>query len=107
MSSPRYDMTDLLALIVSEGAERLSLHAGHPPVVHLRGESHTIEGPIITQENAETLLRSLANTRKVRELREHGTVDLIYSSRDSIQFRVQATICQDQFHLELQRLAVS
>ena len=58
MSSSEYEMTDLLTLILSKRAEGLSLHVGKPPVVHLHAEPHAIEGPVITPENAESLLRS-------------------------------------------------
>ena len=98
-------MTDLLTLIIEERAGGLSLHAGQPPVVHLDGEPHSVERPSITPENAQTLFQSLATTRQVRELREHGTAEFIYTFRDSTQFRVQARMQHDQVQLELQRLA--
>jgi len=105
MSNGGYDMTDLLTLITVERAEGLSLHAGQRPVVHLGGEPHPIEGPLITSENAETLLRSLATTRQLRDFREHGTAEFIYTFQDSTQFRVQARMQHEQVQLELQRLA--
>ncbi len=46
-------MTDLLALIIEERAEGLSFHAGQPPVVHLDGEPHSVEGPSITPESPD------------------------------------------------------
>ena len=105
MSTSQYDMTDLLTLVYSERARGLSLHTGQPPVFHLGGEAHTVEGPAITPENADALLRSLASTRQVREFREHGTAEFLYTFRGSTQFRVQATLQHDEVHLDLQRLA--
>ena len=104
MSSSGYDMTDLLTLITTDLAEGLTLHAGQPPVVHLGGEPHPIEGPPITPENAEALLRSLATTRQHREFRDHGTAEFMYTFQDSTQFRVQVRMHHDQVQLELQRL---
>jgi Tfp pilus assembly ATPase PilU len=100
-----YDITDLLTLVTTDRAEGLSLHTGEQPIVHLGGEPHPIKGPPITTENAETLLRSLATTRQVRELREHRAAEFIYTFGGSTQFRVQARIQHDQVQLELQRLA--
>jgi Tfp pilus assembly ATPase PilU len=48
----------------------------------------------------------LATTWWVREFREHGAAEFIYTFRDSTQFRVQARMQHDQLELELQRLAV-
>jgi Tfp pilus assembly pilus retraction ATPase PilT len=103
--SREYDMTDLLTLAISERADGLSLHAGQPPVVHVRGEAHAIEGPAITPDNADSLLRSLAGTRFMREFRERGTAAFVHSFKDSAQFRVQARLEHDEIHIDLQRLA--
>ena len=100
-----YDLNDLLTLVATEHAERLNLHSGELPVVHLGGEPHPIEGPKITADNAEALFRSLATTRQVRELRERGTSEFIYTFHRRMQFRVQAMMEEnDQVLLDLQRL---
>src|SRR5213075_254386 len=105
MSNSEYEMTDLLTLVLSERAEGLSLRAGEPPVVHLRADPHTIEGPAITPENAESLLRSLADTRQVRQLRAAGALEFVYTFRD-ISFRVQVRAEDEDVSLDLQRLKV-
>ena len=73
------------APILSERADGLSLRAGNPPVVHLHADPHTIEGPAITPENAESLLRSLADTRQVRQLRETGGLEFVAVLRRGLQ----------------------
>jgi Tfp pilus assembly ATPase PilU len=103
MSSAEYDMKDLLSLIESEHAEGLSLHPGQPPVVHLKGEPHTVEGPAITPENADGLFRALADTRRVREFRSHGSVDFVHAFQSS-QFKVLARAEHDAVYLDLRRL---
>ena len=105
MSSSEYEMTDLLTLILSKRAEGLSLHVGKPPVVHLHAEPHAIEGPVITPENAESLLRSLADTRQVRQLRAAGGLEFVYTFRD-VPFRVQVRAEDEDVCLDLQRLKV-
>jgi Tfp pilus assembly pilus retraction ATPase PilT len=105
MSSSEYDMTDLLTLILSERADGLSLHAGMPPVVHLHAEPHTVEGPAITPENAESLLRSLAGTRQVRQLRAAGGLEFVYTFRD-VPFRVQVRAEDENVCVDLQRVKV-
>jgi Tfp pilus assembly ATPase PilU len=103
--SGEYDMTDLLTLAVSERADGLSLHTGQPPIVHVRGEAHAIEGPVITSENADSLLQSLAGTRYMREFRVRGAAAFIHTFQDSAQFRVQARLEHDEIQIDLQRAA--
>ncbi len=83
-------MDDLLDLVSNERAEELRLHAGTPPVIVLRGEHHTIEGPEITAENAEQLLWSVAGTRQMREFRERGAAEFVYTFRGSSRFLICA-----------------
>jgi len=105
MSSSEYEITDLLTLVWSERADGLSLRAGNPPIVHLHADPHTIEGPAITPENAESLLRSLADTRQVRQLRETGGLEFVYTFRDT-PFRVQVRAENEDVCVDLQRLKV-
>ena len=58
----------------------------------LEGENHTVEGPEITAEMAEQMLRSIASTRQMRELWERGIVQFIYTFRRSSPFLVRATL---------------
>ena len=103
--SDGYDMTDLLTLAISEHAERLSLHTGQPPVIHVRGEANTVEGPAVTPDNADELLRSLAGTRYMREFRERGSVAFVHTFQDSAQFQVRARLEHDEIRIDLQRVA--
>jgi Tfp pilus assembly pilus retraction ATPase PilT len=99
-----YNMRDLLQLAVSERAEKLILHAGQRPVVWVRGEAGTIEGPAITPANADSLLRSLAGTRYMREFYERGLVAFICTPADSAQFQVQAKLMGDEIQIDLERV---
>ena len=95
-----YSMDDLL-LANSEGADKLRLCVGSPPVVLLGGEQHTIEGPPITPEDAERLLQSIANTRKWRKLRERGVVEFVYRFRHSTDFVVRARMENENVRIDI------
>src|ERR1044072_5365721 len=45
-----YSMSDLLQLVVAEGAADLHLRVGVPPVIRLHGVLHRVEGPPIKPE---------------------------------------------------------
>jgi Tfp pilus assembly ATPase PilU len=87
-----YSMDDLFHLVNSDGADELRLQVGAPPVLVLRREPNTIEGPPISAENAENLLQSITNTRQRRELRTHGVVQFIYRFRGRTDFVIYARI---------------
>jgi Tfp pilus assembly ATPase PilU len=85
-----YSMDDLLHLLHSDGADKLRLHVGQPPVIVLDGEPQLLEGPALTTEDKEHLLQSITNTRHRRELREHGVVEFVYRFRGRASFVVCA-----------------
>jgi len=103
MPSSQYDMNDLLTLLESEHADALSLHPGEPPVVHVKGEPHPVEGPPISPENADSLFRALADTRRIREFRSGRSIEFVYKFHGS-QFRVQGRAEHDSVSIRLGRL---
>jgi len=102
--SDGYDMTDLLTLAVSENADGLSLRSGRPPVIQVRGEAHSVEGPAIMPENAYLLLRDLAGSRNMREFRERGAAAFMHNFKDWAQFQVQATLEHNEIQIDVQRV---
>ncbi|MBL9171430.1 MAG: hypothetical protein JNN07_27100 [Verrucomicrobiales bacterium] len=103
MSTFEYEMTDLLSLALSERAAVLCLHAGKPPVLTLHAEPHTVEGPVITAQNAESLLRGVADSRQIRQLRAAGRIEFVHTFRDTA-FRVRVCAELEGIHIDLRRL---
>ncbi len=99
-----YDMTDLLTLVVTERAAGLSVTPGQPPAVHLRGEVHRIEGPAVSAEHSSSLLRSIVDTRQMRELHEHSRAEFLFTFRES-RFRVTASREHDEVHFHIHATA--
>jgi len=100
----RYDMKDLLRLAISERAERLSLYVGQPPVVQVRGEERSIEGPAVTLKNALSLLRQMADTRRMREIQKQGIVGFVYTVPRKAKFRIQARLVREEMQIEVHRV---
>lgn len=92
---------DLLYVLHSDGADELRLHVGTPPAIVLEGESHPLEGPAITSEDAEQLLQSIANTRQRRDLREHGVVKFIDKFRCRTNFVVCARLEEENIGIDI------
>ena len=80
-------MDHLLTLLTIEKARELQFRAGSPPVIVLEDEQHSLQGPPITREDVMRLLRSMATSRQMRDLRERG-VQFIYTLPDRSPFLV-------------------
>jgi twitching motility protein PilT len=85
-----YSMDNLLTLVTSEQARELRFRAGAPPIIVMDDEPHALEGPPITAENVAWLLRSIATSREMRELKVHGVVEFIYHFQRNSPFLVRA-----------------
>ena|SRR4051812_39347139 len=85
-----YSMEHLFTLITAEKARELRLRADNPPIMVLEEEQHPLQGPPISGEDVLQLLRSVANSRQMRELRESGAVRFVYTLPNRSPFVVQA-----------------
>jgi len=96
-----YSMDDLLHLLKAEKADALKLWVGEPPVIIRNGEPHRVEGPAITDEDAEQLLHSITTTRQRRELREREVVEFIYTFRRQTPFVVRAVLVNESIVMHI------
>jgi twitching motility protein PilT len=83
-----YSMSDLLQLVVAEGAADLHIRANVPPVIRLHGVLHHVEGPPLRPEDCEELMRSITSEDHIQQVRERGTVDFGFAFGDLARFRV-------------------
>ena len=85
-----YHMDHLLTLLTIEQAQELRFRAGSPPLIVSEDEQHSLQGPPITGEDVVWLLRTLATSRQMRDLRWSGEVRFIYTARGRRPFLVRA-----------------
>src|SRR5919108_6079804 len=83
-----YSMSDLLQLVVSEGAADLHTRVGVPPVIRLHGILHRVEGPGLTPEDTEELMRSMTSEDHIQHVRERGGADFGFAFGELARFRV-------------------
>ena len=72
-------MSDLLHLVVKEGASDLHIRVGIPPSIRLHGILQKVDGPVVTDEMSEELMRSITSDENVQAVRERGGC-LLYTS---------------------------
>ena len=62
------EMDELLDLVVTEGCSDLHLEVGVAPVIRLHGEMTQLDLPVLTPEDTEALVKSIASPRHLQQL---------------------------------------
>jgi len=99
-----YQMSDLLQLVVSEGAADLHIRVGIPPVIRLHGILHRVEGPPLRPEDTEELMRSITSEDHIQQIREKGGADFGFAFGELARFRVSAFKEKGNFALVLRQI---
>jgi twitching motility protein PilT len=97
-------MSDLLQLVVSEGAADLHLRVAVPPVIRLHGVLHRVEGPPLTAEDTEELMRSITSEDHIQHVRERGGADFGFAFGDMARFRVSVFKERGNFGMVLRQI---
>jgi twitching motility protein PilT len=99
-----YSMSDLLQLVVAEGASDLHICVGTPPVIRVHGILHRVEGPALKPEDAEELMRSITSEERIQATREQGGADFGFAFGDAARFRVSVFKERGNFSVALRQL---
>ncbi|MBI4025253.1 MAG: type IV pilus twitching motility protein PilT [Verrucomicrobia bacterium] len=81
-------MSDLLQLVIDEGASDLHIEVGVPPVLRLHGGMHPIDAPPLTPEDTEALMRSITSEDYIQQVRSKGGADFGFAYGEMARFRV-------------------
>ena len=97
-------MSDLLQLVVSEGAADLHIRVGCPPVIRLHGVLHRVEGPSLRSEDTEELMRSITSDDHIQQVRERGGADFGFAFGELARFRVSVFKEKGNFGMVLRQI---
>ena len=97
-------MSDLLQLVVAEGASDLHIRVGIPPTIRVHGILHRVDGPALRQEDAEELMRSLTSEDHIQHVREQGGADYGFAFGDAARFRVSVFKERGNFGVVLRQI---
>lgn len=81
-------MSDLLQLVVEEGASDLHITVGLPPMLRLHGSLQPLDSPPLTADDTERLMKSITSDSYQQKVREIGGVDFGFSFGEVARFRV-------------------
>src|SRR5579859_3514540 len=99
-----YQMSDLLQLVVAEGASDLHIRTNVPPVIRVHGILHRVEGPSLRPEDTEELMRSITSEEHIQSTRERGGADFGFAFGDAARFRVSVFKEKGNFGLVLRQI---
>ncbi|HEX7652107.1 MAG TPA: ATPase, T2SS/T4P/T4SS family, partial [Verrucomicrobiae bacterium] len=99
-----YAMSDLLQLMVSEGASDLHTRVGCSPTIRVHGTLHRVEGPALTPESSEELMRSITSEEHIQQVRERGGADFAFAFGEAARFRVSVFKEKGNFGMVLRQI---
>src|SRR5271168_1397643 len=99
-----YSMSDLLQLVVSEGASDLHIRVATAPTIRVHGILHRVEGPSLAPEGAEELMRSITSEEHIQATRERGGADFAFAFGDAARFRVSVFKEKGNFGMVLRQI---
>lgn len=85
---PLLEMTDLLELVLAEGASDLHIPCYSPPVLRMHGEMCPLDTPPLTPEDTEYLMKSITSEANQQKLQQDGGVDFGFAFGERARFRV-------------------
>ena len=99
-----YSMSDLLQLVVSEGASDLHIRVGCAPTIRVHGTLHRVEGPALVPESSEELMRSITSDEHIQQTRERGGADFAFAFGEAARFRVSVFKEKGNFGMVLRQI---
>ncbi|MCG2678875.1 MAG: type IV pilus twitching motility protein PilT [Kiritimatiellae bacterium] len=81
-------MSELLQVVVDEGASDLHLNVGLPPTLRLHGHLQSVDLPALAPDDTERLMKSITSENYQQKVREIGGVDFGFSFGTAARFRV-------------------
>ncbi len=82
------EMSDLLDLVVEEGASDLHLAVNSPPVLRVHGDLVPLETETLTADDTERLMKNIISEQDEQKVRQHGGTDFGFAFSDKARFRV-------------------
>jgi twitching motility protein PilT len=83
-----YEMVSMLRMLIDRDGSDLHLGVGNPPVGRVHGHLQYFGDEILTAEDTERLMKSIASVDNQQELQEVGGSDFGFAFEDVARFRV-------------------
>lgn len=99
-----YEMNDLLNLVIDEGASDLHLQVGQPPTLRTGGSMVPVDGPDLTPQDTEELMRSIASESHQQRVKTEGGTDFGFAFMQLARFRVSVLKAKGSYGMVLRMI---
>lgn len=99
-----YQINDLLDLMIEAEASDLHLQVGQSPCLRIHGSIEPVEGPILTAEVTETIMRAITPERHLKNAQEKGNADFSFEYVNNVRFRVNVHKTKQRYGLVLRQI---
>jgi twitching motility protein PilT len=99
-----YEMNDLLELVVEQGASDLHLQVKQPPTLRINGTMTPVEGPPLTVQDTEELMKSITSSSNQEKLKTTGGADFGFAYMDRARFRVSVLRAKGAYGIVLRQI---
>lgn len=97
-------MNDLLELMVDQGASDLHLQVNQPPTLRMAGSMTPVDGPKLTAEDTEDLMKAITSTANQEKLKTTGGADFGFAYMQKARFRVSVLRAKGGYGLVLRQI---
>lgn len=99
-----YEMNDLLHLVVDENASDLHLQVGQPPTLRTGGNMVPVDGPNLTPQDTEELMRSITSEVNQQKIKTEGGADFGFAFMELARFRVSVLKARGYYGMVLRQI---
>lgn len=99
-----YEMNELLTLMCDAGASDLHIQVGVPPTLRLSGTMTPVDGPNLTPEDTENLVKSITSDHHQQKVKTSGGADFGFAYLDRARFRVSVLRAKGSFGMVLRQI---
>lgn len=99
-----YEMNDLLHLMVEEGASDLHIQVGTAPTLRTGGAMVPVDGPDLTAEDTENLMKSITSDGQQQKVKTQGGADFGFAFMDLARFRVSVLRAKGNYGIVLRQI---
>jgi twitching motility protein PilT len=100
-----YEMNDLLELVVEQSASDLHLQVGQPPTLRIGGVMTPVEGPALSSQDTEELVKSITSDNHLQQIKTKGGADFGFDFSGKARFRVSALKARGSFGVVLRQIS--
>lgn len=102
-----YEMDDLLDLMIEADASDLHIQVGQTPCLRISGSLEPVEGPVLTPEATEAMMRAITPERHLKSAQERGSADYSIEYTNNVRFRVSVLKAKRAYGMVLRQIPSS